>query len=583
MWKKTKSQILVIILMIMLPLMCFWAPKAFLNVSKYDFVIEEFNAAPTFSHTTSLPVSENVGRTDTYIAVQGSLNIDGLGPINSDTIYIPFYEGRLKFFANGTLFFDSDNQKHWQSGLRIPDAVIQLPKTNGKQSPEISFSIEKNGIAPITLSKIYFGQEATLAVFAQRNKVYYENMRAALWGAEVFIVIVLIALVVIGLVNIDVMPPVFIIAALIIGGVSIFGNAFPSLINAFPYLVALMFLSAYGLIQFGNNIFDPSIPPINKSYLGVATVISLALLLLGSHSVIVMQQINLYFTLPCLLLVVFYVALKGFYRFFWLGNKNSGMYSAAMMAILTTLGHDAAYRFGLISDGIILVHAGTAAVALFVVTLYFSVVTRSHNQLAVDNLKLEKERAQSQAMLKVHSELHDGVLNYLSIVNILSQEKPKTALADIQKLSRFAINEVRIILGQSAPTEEDLLTALGTLRQQIVDNIPYTKLEVDWSLLVLMDYPKTSSTIVLEITRIIQEALHNAIVRAGCKTLVVLAKKNAKNQFSITIENSGGKSFETKREGGFGINNMMMRARKINAKIDLAPISGGAILTIHLP
>jgi len=486
-WKKTKSQILVITLMIMLPLMCFWAPKAFLNVSKYDFVIEEFNAAPTFSHTTSLPVSENVGRTDTYIAVQGSLNIDGLGPINSDTIYIPFYEGRLKFFANGTLFFDSDNQKHWQSGLRIPDAVIQLPKTNGKQSPEISFSIEKNGIAPITLSKIYFGQEATLAVFAQRNKVYYENMRAALWGAEVFIVIVLIALVVIGLVNIDVMPPVFIIAALIIGGVSIFGNAFPSLINAFPYLVALMFLSAYGLIQFGNNIFDPSIPPINKSYLGVATVISLALLLLGSHSVIVMQQINLYFTLPCLLLVVFYVALKGFYRFFWLGNKNSGMYSAAMMAILTTLGHDAAYRFGLISDGIILVHAGTAAVALFVVTLYFSVVTRSHNQLAVDNLKLEKERAQSQAMLKVHSELHDGVLNYLSIVNILSQEKPKTALADIQKLSRFAINEVRIILGQSAPTEEDLLTALGTLRQQIVDNIPHTKLEVDWSLLVLMD------------------------------------------------------------------------------------------------
>jgi hypothetical protein len=28
---------------------------------------------------------------------------------------------------------------------------------------------------------------------------------------------------------------------------------------------------------------------------------------------------------------------------------------------------------------------------------------------------------------------------------------------------------------------------------------------------------------------------------------------------------------------------MMMRARKINAKIDLAPIAGGAILTIDLP
>ena len=108
-------------------------------------------------------------------------------------------------------------------------------------------------------------------------------------------------------------------------------------------------------------------------------------------------------------------------------------------------------------------------------------------------------------------------------------------------------------------------------------------MQVDWSILALIGYPKSSSVIILEITRIIQEALHNAIVRADCKTLVVSARKTAENQFSITIENSGGKSFETKREGGFGINNMMMRARKINAKIDLAPISGGAILTIHLP
>ena len=460
---------------------------------------------------------------------------------------------------------------------------IQLPKTDGKQLPDISFSIENKGIGSVTLSKIYFGQEAALAVFAQRNTVYYENMRAALWGAEIFIVIVLITLIALGSVNADAVAPIFIMTALIIGGIGIFGNAFPSLIDAFPYLVTFMSLTAFGLIQFGNNIFDPSTPPINKPHLGVAIVVFVALLLFGSQSVTVMKLTNLYFTLPVLLLVVLYVAAKGFYRFFWLGNKNSGIYSTAMMAILTTLGHDAAYRFGLISDGIILVHAGTVAVIFCVGTLYISVVARSRSQLAANNLILEKERLQSQAMMKVHSELHDGVLNYLSIVNILSQEKPKTALADIQKLSRFAINEVRVILGQRAASDEDLFTALGTLRQQIVDHIPHTKVEVDWSLLVLMDYPKISSAMVLEITRIIQEALHNAIVRADCKTLVVSARKTAKNQFSITIENSGGKSFKGEREGGFGINNMMMRARKINAKIDLAPIAGGAILTIHLP
>ena len=479
--------------MILGPLMCFWAPKAFLNISEYDFVIEEFNAAPTLTHSIGLPVSKVVHGTDAPVRLQGNLSIDRSVPITADTIYIPFYEGRLKFFANGTQFFDSDTQKYWQSGLRIPDALIQLPKTNGKQLPDISFSIENKGIGSVTLSKIYFGQEAALAVSAQRNTVYYENMRAALWGAEIFIVIVLITLIALGSVNADAVAPIFIMTALIIGGIGIFGNAFPSLIDAFPYLVTFMSLTAFGLIQFGNNIFDPSTPPINKPHLGVAIVVFVALLLFGSQSVTVMKLTNLYFTLPVLLLVVLYAAAKGFYRFFWLGNKNSGIYSTAMMAILTTLGHDAAYRFGLISDGIILVHAGTVAVIFCVGTLYMSVVARSRSQLAANNLILEKERLQSQAMMKVHSELHDGVLNYLSIVNILSQEKSKTALADIQKLSRFAINEVRVILGQRAASDEDLFTALGTLRQQIVDHIPHTKVEVDWSLLVLMDYPKISS------------------------------------------------------------------------------------------
>jgi signal transduction histidine kinase len=563
--------------------MCFWAPKAFLNISEYDFVIEEFNAAPTLTNSIDLPFSEVVHGTDAPVRLQGNLSIDRSVPITADTIYIPFYEGRLKFFANGTQFFDSDTQKYWQSGLRIPDALFPLTKTDGKQLPDISFSIENKGIGSVTLSKIYFGQEAALAVFAQRNTVYYENMRAALWGAEIFIVIVLITLIAFGSINTDAVAPIFIMTALIIGGIGIFGNAFPSLIDAFPYLVTFMSLTAFGLIQFGNNIFDPSTPPINKPHLGVAIVLFVALLLFGSQSVTMMKLTNLYFTLPVLLLVVLYVAAKSFYRFFWLGNKNSGIYFTAMMAILTTLGHDAAYRFGLISDGIILVHAGTVAVIFCVGTLYISVVAQSRSQLAANNLLLEKERAQSQAMLQVHSELHDGVLNYLSIVNILSQEKPKTALADINKLSRFAINEVRIILGQREQSEEDLFTALGTLRQQAVDHIPHSRVAIDWSLLVLMDYPKIRSATVLEITRIIQEALHNAIVRADCKTLVVSATKTTENQFTITIENSGGKSFEGKREGGFGISNMMMRARKINAKIDLAPIAGGAILTIDLP
>ena len=208
--------------MILGPLMCFWAPKAFFNISEYDFVIEEFNAAPTLTNSIDLPFSEVVHGTDAPVRLQGNLSIDRSVPITADTIYIPFYEGRLKFFANGTQFFDSDTQKYWQSGLRIPDALFPLTKTDGKQLPDISFSIENKGIGSVTLSKIYFGQEAELTVFAQRNTVYYENMLAALWGAEIFIVIVLITLIALGSLNNDAIAPVFIVTGLIIGGIGIF-------------------------------------------------------------------------------------------------------------------------------------------------------------------------------------------------------------------------------------------------------------------------------------------------------------------------------------------------------------------------
>ena len=282
--------------MIFGPLMCFFAPKAFLNIPEYDFVIEEFNAAPTLTNSIGLPVSEVVHGTGAPVRLQGNLSIDRPVSITADTIYIPFYEGRLKFFANGTQFFDSDTQKYWQSGLRIPDALFPLPKTDGKQLPDISFSIENKGTGSVTLSKIYFGQEAELTVFAQRNTVYYENMRAALWGAEIFIVIVMITLIALGSVNTDAVAPIFIMLGLIIGGIGIFGNAFPSLINAFPYFVTFMSLTAFGLIQFGNNIFSPSTPTINKSHLGVAIVIFVALLLFGSQSATVMKLTNLYFS-----------------------------------------------------------------------------------------------------------------------------------------------------------------------------------------------------------------------------------------------------------------------------------------------
>ena len=195
---------------------------------------------------------------------------------------------------------------------------------------------------------------------------------------------------------------------------------------------------------------------------------------------------------------------------------------------------------------------------------------------------LQKRATSVEEKARLTTELHDGVLTYLSIISALSEDGTDAKAAKINQLSRNAITEIRIILEARPSDTHSLKIALGALRGQLVDPLRHMGIEVEWSTEALLDHGVIEPKTLMDIIRIIQEAIHNAVIRGGCTYLSLVAKRN-ENDFTITIMNKGGQGFTEENKKGLGITNMMSRASSIGGNLEIEPYESGAILSLRIP
>ncbi len=116
----------------------------------------------------------------------------------------------------------------------------------------------------------------------------------------------------------------------------------------------------------------------------------------------------------------------------------------------------------------------------------------------------------------------------------------------------------------------------------MVDPLLYMGVEVEWSTYALLDQGVIQPKALMEIIRIIQEAIHNAVIRGKCTFLSVVAQRYD-NEFTITIVNKGGQPFSEENRKGLGILSMVSRASKIGGAVEIIPNDSGAILSLTVP
>lgn len=193
-----------------------------------------------------------------------------------------------------------------------------------------------------------------------------------------------------------------------------------------------------------------------------------------------------------------------------------------------------------------------------------------------DILYLEKQQLLSDERSRLISDMHDGTSGQIvSIIAGLKSEKLSSEQC-IQQLE-YCVRDLRLILDSMNPqATDDLASALALFRQRINPLLDAAGLKTHWKTAHISDEIRCTPHELLNVFRILQEALTNVIKHADADAdadeVTVCAKENEKNIALLIIDNGVGMSPNTDisiNTFGYGYTSMQKRARSIQAELSL--------------
>ena len=149
-------------------------------------------------------------------------------------------------------------------------------------------------------------------------------------------------------------------------------------------------------------------------------------------------------------------------------------------------------------------------------------------------------------------------------------------------MSQFCLNEIRVIISSKYGGKTKLILALANLRHNFVDALPDIGILVDWDTSQLLDLPETDFQMNLEVVRILQEAMYNAVNRSNCKKLSVKCALES-NYIHLSVRNEGGAALVPSKSAGRGLQSFNIRAEKLSASLTLRALKTGAQLDLRVP
>ena len=103
------------------------------------------------------------------------------------------------------------------------------------------------------------------------------------------------------------------------------------------------------------------------------------------------------------------------------------------------------------------------------------------------------------------------------ITTVSAVERGQMAPPEVAALLRDCIDDLRIVFDSLEPAHGDLGLALASLRYRLAPRLKAAGLDSTWNLDALSDTPSLSPTQVLQVLRIVQEALTNVIKHSGAQ------------------------------------------------------------------
>jgi signal transduction histidine kinase len=208
-----------------------------------------------------------------------------------------------------------------------------------------------------------------------------------------------------------------------------------------------------------------------------------------------------------------------------------------------------------------------------------------------------REREQARAVEQAHErtrlmrDLHDGLGGQL--VSIVALSERGESESDIGEAARAALKDLRLVIDSMDDIGGDLMLALGTWRDRVAAQLRAHGIALDWKITPpgLPVHPELRPSHVIQIVRLLDEAVTNAVKHSAATTIAVriATLTDASGPHGcITVEDDG-KGFApapnggSNRTAGRGLRNMQSRAARCGATCKVISGATGTRVRLTLP
>jgi signal transduction histidine kinase len=190
------------------------------------------------------------------------------------------------------------------------------------------------------------------------------------------------------------------------------------------------------------------------------------------------------------------------------------------------------------------------------------------------------ERLRMQEREQLLQDLHDGFASQLASAHLRNQYSVLTRV-EMGELLRECLDDLHLIIETLGFEEFSLNDAIADYRYRCEGRLSGLGIGLDWEI-ELSDCPPLEQKVLLNLLRVLQEFLNNAVKHAQARHIQVVACCNPDEQLRIIVCDDGI-GLPTVPKVGRGLANMQRRARDIGGRLDFARLERGTSVSLTLP
>jgi signal transduction histidine kinase len=201
---------------------------------------------------------------------------------------------------------------------------------------------------------------------------------------------------------------------------------------------------------------------------------------------------------------------------------------------------------------------------------------------------MERERALSAERERIMRDMYDSVGGRL--VQALAIASRKQEYQPIEEVLQHCLGELRLIVDSIEPVDGDLTTVLGTLRLLMARRLASSGVHVHWNVQDIPVMKNFGPERVLQVVRIIHEAIANVLKHAHAKNLTISVFPQATgttisevSQVVIEVSDDGCGSSGHYSVSGHGLKNMQHRAERLGGRLQTDTSRSGTRVTLWVP